>query len=101
MIDILKYILLGLVQGLAEVLPISSSAHLVIVQESLGVSDDNLTFEIFLHLASLIAILIFLWKKFWKLIKGFFLYLFKKEEEYNNEKITVGIVDKTINQQYL
>ena len=85
MIDILKYILLGLVQGLAEVLPISSSAHLVIVQEILGISDDNLTFEIFLHLASLIAILIFLWKKFWKLIKGFFLYLFKKEEEYKND----------------
>ena len=82
MIDVLKYILLGLVQGLAEVLPISSSAHLIIVQEIIGVSDDNLTFEIFLHLASLIAIMIFLWKKFFKLIKGFCLYLFKKQKEY-------------------
>lgn len=85
MIEVLKYIFLGLVQGLAEVLPISSSAHLIIVQEILGLSDDNLTFEIFLHLASLIAVMVFLWKKFWKLIKGFCLYLFKKQKEYKKE----------------
>lgn len=85
MIEVLKYILLGLVQGLAEVLPISSSAHLIIVQELLGISEEGLTFEIFLHLASLIAILVFLWKKLWNLIKGFCLYLFKKQKEYKKE----------------
>ena len=85
MLDVLKYILIGLVQGLAEVLPISSSAHLIIVQEILGVSEEGLTFEIFLHLASLIAIFAFLWKKLWNLIKGFCLYLFKKQKEYKKE----------------
>lgn len=85
MLEVLKYILLGLVQGLAEVLPISSSAHLIIAQEILGISEEGLTFEIFLHLASLMAILVFLWKKFWKLLKGFFLYLFKKQEENKRE----------------
>ena len=85
MIEVLKYILIGLVQGLAEVLPISSSAHLIIVQELLKISEDGLTFEIFLHLASLIAVLAFLWKKFWNLLKGFCLYVFKKQKEYKTD----------------
>lgn len=85
MIELLKYILLGLVQGIAEVLPISSSAHLIIVQELLGVSDDSLTFEVMLHLASLIAILAFLWKKIWQLMKGFYHYVFRKNKEYQSE----------------
>jgi undecaprenyl-diphosphatase len=56
MLELLKYILLGLVQGVAEVLPISSSAHLIIVQELMGINNDTLTFEVLLHLASLIAL---------------------------------------------
>ncbi len=85
MIEVLKYIVLGLVQGIAEVLPISSSAHLIIVENLFKIQDDSLAFEIFLHLASLFAILFFLRKKLWKLIKGFFIYLFKREEEYKLE----------------
>ena len=81
MIEILKYIVLGLVQGLAEVLPISSSAHLVITSEFIDV-DNSVAFEVFLHLASLIAVVFFLRKKLWKLIKGFFGYIFKRKEEY-------------------
>ena len=80
MLELLKYILLGLVQGVAEVLPISSSAHLIIVQELMGINNDTLTFEVLLHLASLIAILAFLWKKLWQLIKGFCYYVFKKNK---------------------
>ncbi len=83
--SVIKYIILGLVQGIAEVLPISSSAHLLIVSDILGLSDGSLTFEIFLHLASLIAIVFFLRKKLWILIKGFCLYVFKKNKEYKIE----------------
>ena len=79
--ELIKYLIIGIVQGLGEVLPISSSAHLIIFEEMLGINDDNLTLEVFLHLASLVAIIFFLRKKLIKLISGFFKYLFKREEE--------------------
>ncbi|MDD3170814.1 MAG: undecaprenyl-diphosphate phosphatase [Bacilli bacterium] len=97
MIEILKYILLGLIQGIAEVLPISSSAHLIIAQDIMNISDDSLTFEVILHLASLIAILFFLGKKLWRLIRGFCLFVFKKEKEYQKEfKYCLMLVVSTI-----
>lgn len=82
MIEFLKYILLGLLQGIAEVLPISSSAHLSIASAVLNMQDDNLAFEVFLHLASLVAVLAFLAKPLIKLIKGFCLYVFKHDKEH-------------------
>lgn len=85
MVKLLKYILLGLIQGVAEVLPISSSAHLIIAQEILGVSNDSLTFEVLLHLASLIAILVILKKQLWRLIKGFYYFVFKGDKEYKQD----------------
>ena len=97
MIKVLKYIVLGLVQGIAEVLPISSSGHLIIVENLFNAQDDNLAFEIFLHLASLIAILFFLRKKLWALIKGFCLYLVRRKEEYKLEfKYGIMVIISTI-----
>ena len=84
MIEILKYIFIGLVQGFAEVLPISSSAHIIIASEFVDI-DNSVAFEVFLHLASLIAVLVFLRKRLWRLIKGFCLYLFKKNKDYKLE----------------
>lgn len=50
--------LLGLIQGLTEFLPVSSSGHLVLLGHLLGVADQGLTFEIWLHLATLVAVVI-------------------------------------------
>ena len=83
-IDILKYILIGFIQGVSEVLPISSSAHLVIVSDVFGIKTPD-SFEVFLHIASLIAVLVFLRKKLWQLIKGFFGFIFKRREEYKKD----------------
>ncbi len=79
--EIIKFLIIGIVQGLGEVLPISSSAHLIIAQEILDINSNNLTLEIFLHLASLIAIIFFLRKRLIKLIAGFVKYIFKKDKE--------------------
>lgn len=78
MINVLKYLLIGLVQGIAEVLPISSSGHLAITYWALQM-EESIALSVFLHVASLIAVLAFLWKDLVRLIKGFFLYIFKKE----------------------
>jgi len=67
MTELLKYIIIGIVQGIAEVLPISSSAHLIIFSKILRL-ENNLAFEIFLHLGSLFAVIMFLRKKILKLL---------------------------------
>jgi len=56
--DVIKAILLGLVQGLTEFLPISSSGHLVIGSEILNFHHPGITFEVFLHLGTLLAVLV-------------------------------------------
>lgn len=91
-IDILKYVLMAVVQGVTEVLPISSSGHLAIMGQILNIEDNSITFSVFLHLASLIATLFFLRKRLCQLIKGFFLYLFKKEKQYKKEYHTCWMV---------
>lgn len=60
--------LLGIVQGLTEFLPISSSAHLVFAQYLLGLKEPFFFFDLFLHTATLIATLIIFYKEIWKLL---------------------------------
>ena len=71
---LIKYIIIALVQGVAEILPISSSGHMIIAQELLGIQTNDLSLEIFLHFGSLIAIFVFFRKKIWAIIRDFFLY---------------------------
>ena len=70
MIEFIKYIIIGLIQGITEVLPVSSSGHLTIVEHMMGINNDNLAFEVFLHLASFIAVIAFLYKPLIKIIKS-------------------------------
>ncbi len=68
----LQAVILGLAQGLGEFLPISSSAHLVLIPWLFGWTDPGLTFDVALHLGTLVAVVIYFWKDWWQLIiKGF------------------------------
>jgi undecaprenyl-diphosphatase len=70
--DMLQAVVLGLVQGLGEFLPISSSAHLVLVPWLMSWAYSGLTFDIALHVGTLIAVVIYFWKDWLKLLsKGF------------------------------
>jgi undecaprenyl-diphosphatase len=64
----LQAAILGLVQGLGEFLPISSSAHLVLVPWLFKWNDPGLTFDIALHIGTLIAVAIYFWKDWLNLI---------------------------------
>lgn len=70
--DILSAIIIGIVQGLTEFLPISSSAHLIFFQNMLGV-ESSLAFDTFLHLGTLIAVVLFFYADIYKLLKAWWL----------------------------
>ncbi|MCL2446381.1 MAG: undecaprenyl-diphosphate phosphatase [Oscillospiraceae bacterium] len=66
-------LILGLVQGLTEFLPVSSSGHLVIFNHLFGeYGGGDLTFTVFLHFATLVSVFIMFWRDIWLLIREFF-----------------------------
>ena len=62
--------LLGLVQGLTEFLPVSSDGHLVIVQRLLGIAEKGIVFEIVVHVATLLSVLLFYRERVSLLVRG-------------------------------
>ena len=76
-------ILLGLVQGLTEFLPVSSSGHLAIGREILGVqASDDLVFEVVVHAATVLATILVFRKQIWKLLCGLFKFKYNDETDY-------------------
>ena len=76
-------ILLGLIQGLTEFLPVSSSGHLMIFKELLGVDGEGfLDFTVTVHFATVLATLVVFWAAIWKLLKGFFQFKYNDETDY-------------------
>lgn len=78
--DILQAMIIGLVQGLTEFLPVSSSAHLIFVQQALGLSDVGLAFDVLMHVGTLVAVVIYFYTDIINMIKGFFLSLIDLKE---------------------
>jgi undecaprenyl-diphosphatase len=68
--DIIQAIILGVVQGLTEFLPVSSSAHLVFMTDILGLP-QNVAFDTLLHLGTLVAVVAYFWKDLVKIISSF------------------------------
>ena len=69
---IIEAIILGIIQGLAEFLPISSSGHLAIAKFFFGFENNSISFDVFLHLGTLIAVFAVFYKDVIELIKEFF-----------------------------
>lgn len=81
--DWFEAIVLGLVQGLTEFLPVSSSGHLIIGKELLGVeAADDLVFEVLVHAATVLSTIVVFRKQLWALIKGFFKFKYNDETDY-------------------
>ncbi|MCL5435601.1 MAG: undecaprenyl-diphosphatase UppP [Patescibacteria group bacterium] len=75
----LQAIILGIVQGLTEFLPISSSAHLLLVPYFFNWQDPGLGFDVALHWGTLLAVILVFWKDYWRYTKAFFRTLYKKD----------------------
>jgi undecaprenyl-diphosphatase len=70
--SIIQAIILGIVQGLTEFLPVSSSGHLLVLQKAMGVDEVGLTFDVALHIGTLVALLIYFHKDIWTLFRSIF-----------------------------
>ncbi len=70
--ELLEIILLAIVQGLTEFLPISSSGHLVLFQDIFNISFEGITVEVFLHTGTLLSVIVIFRKDIIKLFKAFF-----------------------------
>src|SRR5690349_16626301 len=67
----LQAVVLGVVQGLTEFLPVSSSAHLILIPRFFHWDDPGLAFDVALHLGTLAAVVLYFWKDLLGLAKGF------------------------------
>ncbi|MFD2657778.1 undecaprenyl-diphosphate phosphatase [Gracilibacillus thailandensis] len=82
---LIKYLFLGLVQGFTEPIPISSSGHLVLLQDIFGVGVRGLSFEVLVNFGSLIAVLMIYWKDIIQIAKNGINYLTTKDNAYHDD----------------
>lgn len=79
----LQALFLGILQGLTEYLPVSSSGHLAIGAALFGIKgDDNLTFTVAVHVATVLSTIAVLWKEIAWIVKGLFRFRLNRETEY-------------------
>jgi len=99
-IEMLKYLILGIVQGITEVLPISSSGHVEIAKYLLSVDFvDSIIFLIIVNTGSLVTFLLIYRKRIWRIVIDFFLYIFnkaKRKEARENYIYGLKIIIATI-----
>ena len=96
---VIEAIILGVVQGLTEFLPVSSSGHLCLAREIMGVNiAESLAFDVTLHAATVLSTIVVLWSEIWRLLKGAFVFSGKINEEQSYilkiilSMIPIGIV---------
>ena len=95
--DLIQSIILGAVQGVTEFLPISSTAHLVLVPWFLSWQDQGLPFNVALHVGSLVAIIFFFWRDWVLIIDEFVKSVFKGSFEGRpNGRIGVYLIIATV-----
>ena len=81
--EVIESIVLGAVQGLTEFLPVSSSGHLQLAKELLGVElEENLTFDVVLHAATVLSTIVVLWREIAGLFRGLFTRGMNDEKSY-------------------
>src|SRR5687768_13052890 len=93
---VFQAIVMGLVQGLSEFLPISSSAHLALTPWLFGWPAPGLAFDVALHFGTLIALVWFFWQEWVTLTKAFFSILGKRRLETESERRVAFVVVATI-----
>lgn len=84
-VEWLKYLLLGAIQGFTEPIPVSSSGHLIVAQKLLGIELQGFSFEIMTNTASLIAILFIYREVIARLVKNGVGYVATRDKQYKSD----------------
>ena len=81
--------ILGIIQGLTEFIPVSSTAHLLIGQWLLGIpsQDRILSFHVIIQLGTLLALLLFFWRDIWAILRDFFQGIWRKKPFESHEAL--------------
>ncbi len=94
---LLKYLILGLIQGFTEPIPVSSSGHLVLVQHFFGLEIEGFGFEVIVNFASLLAVLVVYKDDLEKFLRGFFRYVaLRREEDRSDFRFGIYLMIATI-----
>lgn len=81
--EIFEAIILGIIQGLTEFLPVSSSGHIELGKAVLGIeTEEDLLFSLLVHLATVLSIFIIFWKDIWSLFKALFSFSWNEKTKY-------------------
>ena len=101
--DIISAAIQGVIQGLTEFLPVSSSGHLSVARHFMNVSEGGITLSIVLHLGTLLAVFIMYRKRIWGMIKEFFLSIrdiftgrFKWSQMNDDRRMMVMVILATL-----
>jgi len=96
--SVIQGILLGILQGVAEFLPISSSGHLDVAKNLFGLGDVPIIFDVLLHLATLAAVCLYFRRKIWELLKTLARWIAQKQADQNekqNRRMIIAIIIST------
>lgn len=94
--NILYAIILGVIQGATEFLPVSSSGHLVLAESFLGVHEASLTFDVVLHLGTLVAVIIYFRRDFWLMAKALLAWRDKTPETASLRVLALQLAAATL-----
>lgn len=89
-------IILGIVEGLTEFIPISSSGHLIVTHHFVGITSQDLAVDAVLQMGTIVAVAIYFWKDILNLARNFFRVLTKKEVEQKDKTMLFAIILGTI-----
>ena len=95
-ITILQAILLAIVQGITEFLPISSSGHLVFFQSFLALREPPVFFDVMLHVGTLLAVLVYFWADILNIVRGIGTTLKRRKGDQDGAKLFLWIIVGTI-----
>jgi len=94
--DILSAIILGLVEGLTEFIPVSSSGHLILARDFLNITAGGLAFDAVLQLSASCALLVYFWKDIVHIVSASFAWIKKEEVKLEDKTLIKAIFWGTI-----
>jgi undecaprenyl-diphosphatase len=94
--DAISYTILGLVQGATEFLPVSSSGHLILAREFLGITQNGLAADAVLQLATALAVVAYFWNDLWRLAEVFFAKISGKDVSSEDWNTVLALIVGTV-----